>query len=241
MVTAGSWSVWLTVDNQSRFPDALSVIPKSSRLSKAFLDEGDVADILRAMQGAVKDDQERTTVTVNFAAQPSFRVGSDSEVTLPRSSGSGPLLALTIDGRYLERALSLGLREIRAAASQDGVHFRDGNRSYVVARLHDGVSAVRTSPAETEDETSEIQYTASENGHSTMRRETAPETEVERPVEEPLDVLAEAEALRTALTEVGRRIGRLIAGLRGFQKQRRALQSAWNSLRNLQLTSVEEP
>jgi hypothetical protein len=52
--------------------------------------------------------------------------------------------------------------------------------------------------------------------------------------------LTEAEALRAALSEVGRRFGRLVASLRHFQKQRRALQSAWTSLKQLRLGPPEE-
>ena len=44
-----------------------------------------------------------------------------------------------------------------------------------------------------------------------------------------------------ALTEVGRRVGRLITALRQYQKQRRALQTAWTSLRNLRIGPKEEP
>ena len=61
------------------------------------------------------------------------------------------------------------------------------------------------------------------------------------PVDDVLDPLTEAEALRTALAEVARRVGRLIASLRQFQKQRRALQSAWTSLKQLRLGPREEP
>ena len=60
------------------------------------------------------------------------------------------------------------------------------------------------------------------------------------PGEEGLDPLAEAEALRAALAEVGRRVGRLIVSLRQFQKQRRALHAAWSSLRQLVPGTKEE-
>ena len=55
------------------------------------------------------------------------------------------------------------------------------------------------------------------------------------PADELLDPLTEAEALRVALMEVVRRTGRLISSLRRFQRQRRALQSAWTSLKDLRL------
>ncbi len=55
-----------------------------------------------------------------------------------------------------------------------------------------------------------------------------------------LDPMAEAEALRLALAEVARRVGRLITALRQLQKQRRALHAAWSSLRHLNLEPKED-
>jgi hypothetical protein len=46
-----------------------------------------------------------------------------------------------------------------------------------------------------------------------------------------LDPLAEAEALRAALAEAARRVGRLLVALRQLGKQRKALHAAWSSLR----------
>lgn len=58
--------------------------------------------------------------------------------------------------------------------------------------------------------------------------------------DELFDPMAEAEALRLALAEVARRVGRLITSLRQFQKQRRALHAAWSSLRHLGLGPKED-
>ena len=49
------------------------------------------------------------------------------------------------------------------------------------------------------------------------------------------DPLAEAEALRVALAEAAARAGRLVAVLKQFRKERRALATAWSSLRQLNL------
>ena len=70
------------------------------------------------------------------------------------------------------------------------------------------------------------------NGHSLSERPVA---------DDAVNPLVEAEALRAALSEVVRRVGRLIVGLRQFQKERRALQTAWTSLKHLRLSSEEEP
>ena len=49
------------------------------------------------------------------------------------------------------------------------------------------------------------------------------------------DPLAEAEALRAALAEAAGRAARLVAGLKQYRKERRSLQAAWSSLRQLNL------
>ena len=55
-----------------------------------------------------------------------------------------------------------------------------------------------------------------------------------------LDPLTEAESLREAIVEVGRRTARLIASLRQLRRHRKALRNAWTSLRQLRLGAKEE-
>ena len=55
------------------------------------------------------------------------------------------------------------------------------------------------------------------------------------PPGDPTDPLAEAEALRAALAEAAARAARLVAGLKQFRRERRALASAWTSLKHLNL------
>jgi len=50
-----------------------------------------------------------------------------------------------------------------------------------------------------------------------------------------IDLLVEAEALRNALGEAVNRAARLVAALRVYRKERRALASAFSSLRQLNL------
>jgi len=57
----------------------------------------------------------------------------------------------------------------------------------------------------------------------------------EPPADEGLDPLAEAEALRNAVTEVGTRLGRLIAALRSSRKEKKVLANVWAGLKQLNL------
>ena len=58
----------------------------------------------------------------------------------------------------------------------------------------------------------------------------------EVPVDASFDPLAEAEALRVALAEAATRATRLLGWLKNFRKERRALASAYSSLRQLNLS-----
>jgi hypothetical protein len=52
---------------------------------------------------------------------------------------------------------------------------------------------------------------------------------------ESLDPLIEAEALRTALVEAASCASRLVQSLKHYKRERRALSSAWSSLKSLRL------
>jgi hypothetical protein len=55
------------------------------------------------------------------------------------------------------------------------------------------------------------------------------------PAGEFLDPLVEAEGLRAALAEAAARATRLVAALKQFRRERRALSAAWTSLKQLNL------
>lgn len=64
------------------------------------------------------------------------------------------------------------------------------------------------------------------------------------PVENPaewLDPLAEAEALRAALSEAAVRVGRLLQCLKQWKRHRRVLESAFTSIKSLGLGQGGEP
>jgi hypothetical protein len=250
LVAVGPWTVWLPIDKAAQFPEAASIIPKGTRLAKMSIEASDVADVLRALKTAPNPDSDRLAVKLEFGQHPRIGVLASSgqmEVELPHSSGSGPKSWVTMDGRYLERALALGLGEIRVAPSQEAIHFCDDRRSYLVARLDPRAAGVRTESSQQEAFSSCDEGGASRdnpvssNGGPTVKSDSNGHSPLEQTaVDETVDPLAEAEALRAAMTEVVRRIGRLITGLRQYQKQRRALQAAWTSLKHLRLSSKEE-
>ena len=150
---------------------------------------------------------------------------------------------MSIDQEYLGQALSLGLRD-EQAADASRILFRETVCSYLVAALQ---SQTAETPAPTEALPSTIRPPAPRSpsingsapslGHANNGRLPGNSNGAE----EVRDPLSEAEALRTALSEVGRQMGRLIVSLRHLQKQRPVLQRAWTSLQLLGLGNKEAP
>src|SRR5262249_10791002 len=49
-IAAGPWTIWLTIDTTSRFPDVRSVLPRSAHAAKLAIDEIDAETLLRNLR-----------------------------------------------------------------------------------------------------------------------------------------------------------------------------------------------
>jgi hypothetical protein len=120
--TAGPWTIWQAIDNTSRYPDVMSVLPRSSRLAKLVLDDADAALLLQALQGESAASDEEEGVVLDLSSQPALRwpEGESSRlqpVPLVRSASSGPATVVRLNPRFLARALDLVFREVRLGGS----------------------------------------------------------------------------------------------------------------------------
>jgi hypothetical protein len=242
VVSVGPWTVWLTIDMTARFPDVTAVIPRGTRAARLLIADEDAAAILRLLEREPRDSEE--PVCLRLGPRPMLRLEAKdnargSDLWLSQSSSSGPEHAVLVERQHLARALALGLREVRAAPDQTPVHFVNRSTSYVVASME----AKSASPAETATAPSDVSLpTVSspiEEGDPPMTREKNGHPPLD-PAGEVMDPIAEAEALRAALTEAGRRLGRLVVSLRQIQKRQRVFQTAWSSLQHLQIGAKEK-
>jgi hypothetical protein len=236
-LAAGPWMVWLAVDAESKYPDVCSVIPVSS--GKLVIDDADAAAVLQDLQKRPNSRDEPIVLDLGSRSAvrwPDGTPGRKKPLLLNRSTFTGPATAVHLLPQYVVRALSLGFREMHTASADSPVLFRDARRRYLVANFGPA-STPATSMADTRalpaPQPSGSQPQHQEESMSTEKN-GSPTTDPS-PADELLDPLTEAEALRVALMEVVRRTGRLISSLRRFQRQRRALQSAWTSLKDLRL------
>jgi hypothetical protein len=244
LVAAGAWTVWLAVDATARYPDVTAVLPRSSRRATLVLDEADATALLRDLVLPAPSRDEVVPVLLDLGAQPALRWPEGTEgrrgpLSLIRSRATGPTTTARLDARLLARALTLGFRELHATSADAPVLFRDDRRCYLLATCGSASAPVAADPvplpvAPPADHASQLP-------EETMNGESKDGPPAEAGVERVLDPLAEAEAIRLAMGELGRRLGRLIASLRQFHKQRRALQAAWSSLQHLRLGPPEEP
>jgi hypothetical protein len=241
VLTAGPWTVWLGLDKTGRFPDIVRVIPQSEE-HILRLDPEDARRGVEFCRLAVKTPEESATVTIQFGRPPSMRIkkGADasaSELILPRSTCEGKPTMIVFNRDHLLKALSLGLLRVNAPSVNGPVVFRDDTRTYVTTTLivERAIPPLRAAAALQQHPAPNIIPIS--QGVPVMATDTNGRNQPSDPALDSLDFMAEAEALRDALGEVGRRAGRLVNSLKQLQKQRRVLETAWSSLKNLRLGS----
>jgi hypothetical protein len=241
VIQASAWTVFLAIDTSSRFPDVASVIPKSRDTSLAGIDERDAADLLSALPDLPGVSAEVQAVTLDLDGGVCVRgrdeeIGEVKEVRLLRSPSAGPKVRVALDRRALARALSLGCVSLRVVSGKPLVA-EGPNRTFISVVL-DASAAVPPSDAATTNNRPPTPIPELERRMVPMKsHETNGNGPPARPEpaigNESLDPLAEAEGLRAALSEAAARAGRLVQCLKQFRRQRRALETAWSSLKSI--------
>jgi hypothetical protein len=248
----GPWQVWLAIDREGRFPDVESAIPKApgTRVVFAEADARRLLDALPRLRAGNDDNGQAVTLDLGRRVAVRAREGPNSEIVevlLPESKAAGPEVVALVSRENLVRALSLGLKEFRCSDPNRPLVAKDANRTFVMATFDPKLAVpaardkitnaapVRVTVNSIRPQTESPDYPRSPD----MARESPiPERNGhhgDQPNGEALDPLLEAEALRAALVEAANRSNRLVNALKQYRKERRALQSAFTSLRQLNL------
>jgi hypothetical protein len=233
VVEAGNWTVFLTIAEESRYPDVTGLLARTTSKSRLSLSARDADAVLQTIRRGHDRSDKMPSVTVRLSSKPQIVVGG-SPLALAQSEFSGSAATVSILAHHLSRALRLGLRTLGVEAQQCTVLFADERRSYLV-------TCSQPDPNETPESADSIVPASSalsvpvsfvSKGESVMPssknnqgRSDDQSLQDAEATDEAVDPLAEAEGLRAALTEAGRRTGRLIASLRQIHKQRRVFQT----------------
>jgi hypothetical protein len=230
VVGIGPWSVWLPTDTTAKYPDVAGVVSRHAPTT-IRIDPSDAAALLPVLPGLPGGEHELRPVTLDTdrgvrirgRIESGDKIGETREVTLDRSTSSGPAARVVFDRRVLARALVLDCRTARLTPDKPAV--LEGNDCTLVAAPLDPALIV-PSAANAPDRT---QPTTDPERKTVVKPETNGHTP---PRGDPLEL---AEELRIALSEAAGVAARLVAALRQGSKQKKVLSALMTNLKQLNL------
>ncbi len=244
VVSAGDWTVWLTVAPAGKFPDVAAVIPRHAPTTVA-LDRGDAAAMLPQLPGFPGQAHDLRPVTLCADGVLAVRAGDDTgavkEVLLAQSPVTGPAAHVALDRRALARVLALGCTALRISPDKSLVGEGDGVT--VLAALLDPELTVAPEPRTPNPDM--IVPISTPNTNPNPKRNTtvkphetngpAPGGRHDPPAPDAPDPLVAAEELRAALADAATKAARLVAALKASKKEQKVLANVLTNLKQLNL------
>jgi hypothetical protein len=245
VIQAGQWTVALTADTESRFPNVEQVIPKPG-LSTLTLSAADVDALLQTLpkMPGLKDDNSPITVDCN--GKIVVRAKGDGngrvvELPLEQSKFSGPAVKFSSNRELLARALQLGFHEVRIVNADTPLLCREKDRLFVWMPLPKASCVAANSDAI-------VIHGSNGKPASTInheRRKAVPRrnckhvtpAKVEPVAAKPAglgDLIEEARGLRAAMRSMFSRSKNLLDALQLHRRKARIVDSTLASLKKLQ-------
>ncbi|HEX3313240.1 MAG TPA: hypothetical protein VHR72_00050 [Gemmataceae bacterium] len=249
-VRIGPWTFDLEVQ-EGRFPNVHQVVPRPETImSRMKFDRDDVVFLLESLATAPGRADEEFPVTLEFGSPPIFRargtdVNAAAEIEVSRSVCQGRPARVPIGGSYLSRALRLGCNELAVSKPDAPLLFQGDGCTYVVMPLNPELAIApaegATHIASAIDVADRLQPRTRRtpmppshaNGHAGSNGTGAAADAERGPGFQEL--LVEADQLRAQVQDVLARLTKLLAGLKQFRRQGRAVQAAVQSIRDLRL------
>lgn len=245
---AGSWTVALPGDTQSRFPPYEQVIAKGIRTTWAVA-PADADALIRTLPRLPAEKDHDAPLTVDLNGQVLIRAKAEqqshaTELKLEQSKVFGSPVRFAVNRHWLLRALQLGFREVRIAEPNAPLLCAESQRKFIFMPLTKecviapSPEAVRIAPTE--------ESLPSASPHKRKKKIVTPpqpkgsappvplRTDHSPPSIVPMvDPVSEAEALQTVLRDALGRVSRLVVALKQRRRQHKLVDSALTSLRQL--------
>jgi hypothetical protein len=136
VLRAGSWSLFLELQKESRYPDVTRVVPEPRGVvARLQLDPEDAAFLVPALERLPGAEVLNAPATLDLNGRVAVRSrgeGQDrvTELVLARSGYHGTALRIHINRGFLARAVRLGFTELALTTASDPIVCRDGRRIY---------------------------------------------------------------------------------------------------------------
>jgi hypothetical protein len=253
----GPWTFFLSIDTESRFPQAESVIPRAAaNVTTCRVSPEDAAFLLKVLPRLPGREVENAPLTLDLDGQVTVRArgegtGRVTEVVLAHSTAPGQPVRLAGNRQLFARAVQLGFTEFRVTKPDVPVVSNDKFRTYVwmplgkegvlppsddALRIRSAGDEPAAKPRKKERRDRETMPRPTDNGQRNGHvpsRESADNGHTM--VASGLGALiAEAQSLKEALHDAYGRAGRLLVTLKRQRRQSRLMQTTLASLRQLQ-------
>ncbi len=258
-VRSGSWTIYLPVDKEGRFPKVENVIPKmTGNCTRLRLDENDAEFLAKTLSRLPGHDNDHSPITLDLNGHVAVRARAEDQdratmAVLSRSTTTGQSLRYAANRNYLARALTLGFTEVQFANADSPAMCQDAHRKYIFIGL--GKTAA-LEPSENELRLSSDAEAVPSQQPSTHRSKPTVKT-TPQPLESVAPsngehtsengqhkagsfgtLLEEAQSLQNTLRDMLLRTNQFITGLKQYHRQTKTMRATLASLRQLQQLEV---
>jgi DNA polymerase III sliding clamp (beta) subunit (PCNA family) len=244
VVSAGPWTIWLSIITEGKYPDLNSLIPRQSE-TLAKIDAQDASALLNVLEHLPGMNEDDRPVTLDFDERIKVRAcdsesGETKEIILAQSPVEGPPVCVAVNRDHLARALTLGCHSLRGPASPDKPLISDGEgMTFIASTLKPELivppsnEATATSKVPVPQSTlpqrrTEMRQT-DQNGRNSNGRTESP------PTVDTADPLIIVEELRSALADATTKANKLATILKSGRKEKKVLANVFAGLKQLNL------
>jgi hypothetical protein len=251
---SASWTVWLPVNKEGRFPSVDdNVRSESAATSQLNLATADADFLLPRFDSLPADQEFNNPITLDLNGRVTLRAWAEEqrrplELLLSNSAAKGEPVSVCMNRQYLARALRLGFRRLSVFGREAPVQCDDATRTYLWMSLDGPATPSRVAepvriespragdqkpPAHRVEKPVTARITSAERrtGPQGERAATALPRLADSPSKSSVE---QAIALRDALRSAVREANELIRSVKLQKRRTRLVENTLSSLKQLQ-------